>query len=502
MARFQLRTSMKKGYATLRVRLQTKTVSCWLDTHIIVDIENYRLAQASKKRACEYYETEEGLKVFNQCNTYQCELSKAIEQGITDPLELEKRLTAILFPKELESTEEKAKKRIEERVSRLKSLLEYYDYFFQGITQGDILHHQGKRYSEGSIVNWKKFGVFLRGFLNNNYDVTFDEINKPFSDRFTAYLLKKDLMPKTINQHRQTMRKMCNSAAEEGINSNGVSLKVWKEATVKEQEKKAEVYMNEDELNALYDMPLLGERAQIRDMFLLGYFSCQRISDYGHLNKSNFKVDEETGLLLFAITQKKTGTYVEVPIVDSRVKAICEKYNYDFPQIDRRNVNRKIKAIMKELSLSVPSLRELVVTKLTYAEKRSEKNYEAMSRKVRNKGVAALNENQKNEYYKLRKYAEEHNGKPLFQRNNAGQVIRPKYEMISSHTARRSGVTNMYKTGLLDTRQMMGISGHQSEKVFESYIKIGIREQARRTAMRLIEGSMDGRISLKRKGVS
>ena len=115
-------------------------------------------------------------------------------------------------------------------------------------------------------------------------------------------------------------------------------------------------------------MPLLGEHAQIRDMFLLGYFSCQRISDYGHLNKSNFKVDEETGLLLFAITQKKTGTYVEVPIVDNRVKAICEKYNYDFPQIDRRNVNRKNKAIMKELSLSVPSLRELVVTKLTYAE--------------------------------------------------------------------------------------------------------------------------------------
>ena len=501
MARFQLRTSMKKGYATLRVRLQTKTVSCWLDTHIIVDIENYRFAQASKKRACEYYETDEGQKVFNQCNTYQCELSKAIEQGITDPLELDKRLTAILFPKELESTEEKAKKRIEERASRLKSLLEYYDYFYQGITQGDILHHQGKRYSEGSIVNWKKFGFFLRGFLNNNYDVTFDEINKPFSDRFTAYLLKKDLMPKTINQHRQTMRKMCNSAAEEGINSNGVSLKVWKEATVKEQEKKAEVYMNEDELDALYDMPLLGEHAQIRDMFLLGYFSCQRISDYGHLNKSNFKVDEETGLLLFAITQKKTGTYVEVPIVDSRVKSICEKYNYDFPQIDKRNVNRKIKVIMKELSLSVPSLRELVVTKLTYAEKRSEKNYEAMSKIVRNKGLSALNENQKNEYYKLKKYAEEHNGKPLFQRNNAGQVIRPKYEMISSHTARRSGVTNMYKTGLLDTRQMMGISGHQSEKVFESYIKIGIREQARRTAMRLIEGSMDGRLSQKRKGI-
>ena len=125
-----------------------------------------------------------------------------------------------------------------------------------------------------------------------------------------------------------------------------------------------------------------------------------------------------------------------------------------------------------------------------------------MSKKVLTKGIASLTENQKHDYYKFKKYAEEHNGKPLFQRNNAGQVIRPKYELISSHTARRSGVTNMYKSGLLDTRQMMGISGHQSEKVFESYIKVGIREQARRTAMRLLEGSMDGRISLKRKGAS
>lgn len=93
-----------------------------------------------------------------------------------------------------------------------------------------------------SISGVKKFGFFLRGFLNNNYDFTFDEINKPFSDRFTAYFLKKDLMPITINQHRQTMRKLCNSAAEEGINSNGVSLKVWKEATVKEQEKNRSLY--------------------------------------------------------------------------------------------------------------------------------------------------------------------------------------------------------------------------------------------------------------------
>lgn len=82
----------------------------------------------------------------------------------------------------------------------------------------------------------------------------------------------------------------------------------------------------------------------------------------------------------------------------------------------------------------------------------------------------------------LQEYAEMHNGSPLFERNAAGKVIRPKYELITSHTARRSGLTNAYKTGLFDTRELMSLSGHQSERVFENYIWVGTREQAKRIA--------------------
>ena len=85
-------------------------------------------------------------------------------------------------------------------------------------------------------------------------------------------------------------------------------------------------------------------------------------------------------------------------------------------------------------------------------------------------------------YPVLHQYAQEHNGSPLWERNERGEVLRCKWELIGTHTARRSGVTNLYKTGLLNTREMMSISGHQTEKVFEHYIKVGTSEQASRIA--------------------
>jgi hypothetical protein len=56
---------------------------------------------------------------------------------------------------------------------------------------------------------------------------------------------------------------------------------------------------------------------------------------------------------------------------------------------------------------------------------------------------------------------------------------RPKYELITSHTARRSGCTNMYLAGI-DIYTIMGFSGHTNEKSFRKYIKIKQEENAQR----------------------
>ena len=54
-----------------------------------------------------------------------------------------------------------------------------------------------------------------------------------------------------------------------------------------------------------------------------------------------------------------------------------------------------------------------------------------------------------------------------------------KWELMHTHTARRSFATNMYKRGL-DCSMIMAITGHSSEKVFLNYIKISNEENATR----------------------
>ena len=62
------------------------------------------------------------------------------------------------------------------------------------------------------------------------------------------------------------------------------------------------------------------------------------------------------------------------------------------------------------------------------------------------------------------------------------EVVTIKYkvwELISSHTDRRSAATNMYNSGRMKTLQIMLITGHTTEKNFFRYIKINREENAK-----------------------
>lgn len=53
----------------------------------------------------------------------------------------------------------------------------------------------------------------------------------------------------------------------------------------------------------------------------------------------------------------------------------------------------------------------------------------------------------------------------------------PKKDLIKTHTARRSGCTNMYLAGI-PTLDIMKISGHRTEREFLGYIKVSKEETA------------------------
>ena len=83
--------------------------------------------------------------------------------------------------------------------------------------------------------------------------------------------------------------------------------------------------------------------------------------------------------------------------------------------------------ILKDLSETVPSLARKVPTKLTMKQK------EAMKKE---------------------------NKQPETDLN--GDVVMPRYACVTSHTARRSGITNMYLTHKYTILQMMHVSGHKT----------------------------------------
>ena len=99
--------------------------------------------------------------------------------------------------------------------------------------------------------------------------------------------------------------------------------------------------------------------------------------------------------------------------------------------------------ILQRLSEEVPSLQKTEITKLTMREREMDER-----------------------------------GDAEFMRNEDGDVIKYRYDLVTSHTARRSGITNLYLTGLFDTVQMMSISGHKDQRTFFDYIKLSFDEIA------------------------
>ena len=54
-----------------------------------------------------------------------------------------------------------------------------------------------------------------------------------------------------------------------------------------------------------------------------------------------------------------------------------------------------------------------------------------------------------------------------------------KWELVSSHTARRSFATNLYNSGF-PTISIMAVTGHKTEKAFLLYIRVTPEEHAKK----------------------
>lgn len=88
----------------------------------------------------------------------------------------------------------------------------------------------------------------------------------------------------------------------------------------------------------------------------------------------------------------------------------------------------------------------------------------------------------------LREQNAQKEGKKLFEYDEQGFPIKPRWELVSSHTARRTAITNMFLSGNYTIGQMMYVSGHKKEKTFNNYVKLSLDEFADNVASASSDG--------------
>ena len=294
--------------------------------------------------------------------------------------------------------------------------------------------NNGRKFSQATIQQWKNFHRLQCRYEQSHGAIDFREINSTFWDQFKQFCEEEGLMPKSTNKYLAVFRALISYAQANGIEIGKTALQSYRKVPIFDDDIKAKTYLNEQELQALYEMKLSGMKDRVRDIFMLGCYLGQRVSDYNNLTKSDFTITRR-GNRVVSFTQEKTNNAVVVPISYDNVYAIAEKYDYNFPRLSHSVINRHIKKILADLSTTLPSLRQTLRTAITLKEQQAEAK-----------------------------------GTMHFERDAKGYVIKPRYEMVSTHTARRSCITNLYLSNRFTISQLMSISGHKSEKAFNEYI--------------------------------
>lgn len=59
----------------------------------------------------------------------------------------------------------------------------------------------------------------------------------------------------------------------------------------------------------------------------------------------------------------------------------------------------------------------------------------------------------------------------LYARNKNGDIVKPKWALIASHTCRRTYVTLNLANGVLTVDEIMSVTGHRNARVFKQYDK-------------------------------
>jgi integrase len=222
-------------------------------------------------------------------------------------------------------------------------------------------------------------------------------------------------------------------------NSIGAFIKCWKRlgtlvgGTIfdsrwfkKITEETYKVYLSEVELRKMIDLKLSERETVVRDWFILGCYTGLRVSDLAMLSSRNYREGEPGKKGTITVANKKTDERVIIP-ANKYVRSIIKNHGGFPPKVSDIEINRIIKKVAKKAGITTK-----VLFTITKGGKRVDRYVE-------------------------------------------------KWQLVSTHTGRRSFITNLRKVvgkHRLPDSTIMKLAGIRSGATLQKYDKLGLEEAA------------------------
>ncbi len=251
--------------------------------------------------------------------------------------------------------------------------------------------------------------------------LTFSELTNQHYKEFTDFLRDHDLIDSTVGKYIKTLKTFINAAVEDERTTASTNPINNKKLGITNNESD-QVFLNENELKQILKLRFGKDHSleRIRDAFIIGCYTGLRISDLKQLKPRNI-VSFNNGKII-SLVPVKTGQRVEIPLKPI-VEKLLTKQKFLLLTTTEKNMNERLKEIGK---------------------------------------LAGINDQFTKRIYKM--------GKPV-------EYVYEKWELISTHTGRRSFVTNALIANI-PPYAVMKMTGHRTLKSFETYIRFTERDNA------------------------
>lgn len=310
-----------------------------------------------------------------------------------------------------------------------KTLLRYLVKIYEDSVSGKRTipsgPRKGQRYRYDTLKSYKSCIGVIEAFMKNERvdDLPLEKLDSEFYEKLSHFYYNElKLGVSYFSVVIKIIKMILHDAHDRFENPKYITLA---KKLVKPTYESDTVYLNTKQLKQFWEHQYNQERENYlenaRDLFLVGCWTGLRYSDFSSLKDDDVKQD------YIRVKMEKTSGRVAIPL-HPMLKKIIAKYNGGLPRpISNQKLNNYIKTAAKKAGLD----HEITVRK--------------------NVGGVDVEETKR------------------------------FYELISSHTARRSFATNMFKKGI-PTLLIMAITGHKTEAAFLKYIRVSNEEKAQMMA--------------------